>query len=81
MSGVDVVRDVEQDPRIGDVVQYRPRLVDESLPATLTIIEVTDDRVYWVRNGKSWSTSRKYWRGERIHSGPRDRLELIGGAA
>lgn len=80
MDAETLVRDVEQDPRVGDVVQWHPMLRDEPLPALITIIEITDDRINWVRSGEVWSTTRAFWRGERIRGGPRGRLELIRGA-
>lgn len=77
------MRDVEKDPRVGDVVQWHPGLSDAPLPAPLTVTEVTDERIYWVRNGEEWSTSRGFWSGKRIRKDNDrrpDRLELIKGA-
>ena len=72
-----VDRDVELDPQVGDVVQVIPRLADQLPPAPITITAVTNDAVIWKReNGQRGRTALSYWKGVRVHGGPRVRLQL-----
>ena len=79
MDKVD--RDVEQDPRVGDVVQPIPALTDAPLSATLTVIAVARNAVYWKRAGRFGKTPMSFWNGERVQNGPRLRLVLTTLAA
>ncbi len=79
-----MARDVEQEPRVGDVVRVIPGLVGEPEPGNIVVTAVTDDAVEWTRFGQRGTTRRAYWSGERI--GPpsadrsRTRLELVSEA-
>lgn len=62
MSG----RNVEADPRVGDLVRVVP-LDNQTVETTpLRIVEVDDRWVHWERNGVRLRTARDFWRGERI---------------
>lgn len=72
-------RDVEIDPRVGDVVRVIPVATDEQSPAPVTVTAVDDKFVHWERCSAPYKTCRKYWSGERVgsHGLSRLRLELI----
>ena len=76
-----VDRNVEQDPQVGDVVQPIPALTDAPLSATLTVIAVARNAVYWKRAGRFGKTPLSFWNGMRVQSGPRLRLVLTALAA
>lgn len=70
-------RDVEQDPRVGDLVRVVP-LGGQFVETTpLRIVEVDDRWVHWERNGERLRTPLPFWRGERIATTRRIRLELV----
>lgn len=73
-------RDVEADPRAGDLVRVIPALTDEAEPEPVVIVEVTPEHVYWTRAGSTHVTARTYWSGLRVNPGPRTRLVLLAEA-
>lgn len=59
-------RNVEADPRVGDLVRVVP-LDNQAVETTpLRIVEVDDRWVHWERNGDRFRTTREFWRGERV---------------
>lgn len=70
-------RDPMQDPRVGDVVQVHPPFGRS--PAELIVTAVTDERVYWTRRGRPYSTDRRTWSGESRYADQGRSMSLVGG--
>lgn len=61
------VRDPQQNPMKGDVLQVIPPF-DAPIPAPMVVLEVTTDRVVWSRSGREFSTQMHIWKS-RIPTG------------
>ncbi|MDH7550185.1 hypothetical protein [Stenotrophomonas geniculata] len=84
---VDVLatRDPQDDPRVGDVLQVIPPF-GAALPEPMTVLEVSDDRVTWVREGQDpKSTDIRIWNARRATGSGERRVvfasSVQGGAA
>jgi hypothetical protein len=70
-------RNVETDPRVGDLVCVVPLDGREVEPTPLRIVEVDARWIHWERNGVRLRTTREFWRGERAAGVKCLRLELV----
>ena len=76
---VPATRDPQDDPRVGDVLQVIPPF-GSTLPAPLTVLEVSDDRVTWVREGQDpKSTDIRIWVKRRATGGGERRVVFAAG--